>query len=175
MSALDSFSTDHTKMENAPFVRQAKEMETPSGDEITIYDLRFCEPNKSILGERAIHTIEHLFAGFMRDHLNSKKVKIVDISPYGCRTGFVLTTIGRPSEKKVAKAWKKSMQDILKVESQDDIPELNIWQCGTAKMHSLIEAKGVAYQILLDDISIVKSEDILLSDEDLQKIAQGTL
>ncbi len=54
MSALDSFATNHTKMENAPFVRQAKEMETPSGDEITIYDLRFCEPNKSILSERNI-------------------------------------------------------------------------------------------------------------------------
>ncbi len=176
MSALDSFSTDHTKMGDAPFVRNAKEMETPEGSKITIFDLRFCEPNKSIMSERGIHTMEHLFAGFMRKHLNGKKVKIVDISPYGCRTGFVLTTIGTPSDKKVAKAWLKSMQDVLKVQDQSEIPELNIYQCGTYKMHSLTEAKGIAYQIILDGIATVRSKDILLSDEDLKQIAEtGTL
>ena len=48
-------------------------MTTPKGDTITVFDLRFCIPNKEILPEKGIHTLEHLFAGFMRDHLNGQR------------------------------------------------------------------------------------------------------
>ena len=86
MPLLDSFTVDHTRME-APAVRVAKTMNTPHGDTITVFDLRFCVPNK-VMPEKGIHTTEHLFAGFMRDHLNGNGVEIIDISPMGCRTGF---------------------------------------------------------------------------------------
>ena len=69
MPLLDSFTVDHTRME-APAVRVAKTMHTPHGDTITVFDLRFCVPNKEVMPEKGIHTLEHLFAGFMRDHLN---------------------------------------------------------------------------------------------------------
>jgi S-ribosylhomocysteine lyase len=168
MPLLDSFTVDHTKM-IAPAVRVAKTMKTPSGDDITVFDLRFCRPNKEIMSERAIHTLEHLFAGFMREHLNSKKVEIIDISPMGCRTGFYMSLLGTPKPKKVAKAWKKSMKDILKVKKQRDIPELNIYQCGTYKMHSLKEAKEVAQNVLERGIGIMNNEDLKLS----KKILKG--
>ncbi len=58
-------------------------METPSGDRITVYDLRFCKPNEEKMSSKGIHTLEHLFAGFMRDHLNGDGVEIIDISPNG--------------------------------------------------------------------------------------------
>lgn len=96
MPLLDSFTVDHTRM-NAPAVRVAKHMTTPKGDAITVFDLRFCAPNKDILSERGIHTLEHLFAGFMRDHLNGDDVEIIDISPMGCRTGFYMSLIGVPT------------------------------------------------------------------------------
>ena len=86
MPLLDSFTVDHTRME-APAVRVAKKMNTPHGDEITVFDLRFCVPNQEVMPERGIHTLEHLFAGFMRDHLNGNGVGIIDISPMGCRPG----------------------------------------------------------------------------------------
>ena len=81
MPLLDSFTVDHTKM-IAPAVRVAKTMKTPSGDDITVFDLRFCVPNKEILSEKGIHTLEHLFAGFMREHLNGKDAEIIDIQEY---------------------------------------------------------------------------------------------
>jgi len=168
MPLLDSFTVDHTKM-TAPAVRVAKTMKTPSGDEITVFDLRFCKPNKEIMGERAIHTLEHLFAGFMRDHLNSQKVEIIDISPMGCRTGFYMSLLGTPKPKKVAKAWKKSMKDVLKVKKQSDIPELNIYQCGTYTMHSLDEAKEVAQNVLDRGIGIMDNKALKLS----KKILKG--
>ena len=168
MPLLDSFTVDHTIMP-APAVRRAKGMKTPSGDDITVFDLRFVKPNKDILSSEGIHTLEHLFAGFMRDHLNSKKVEIIDISPMGCRTGFYMSVLGTPNEKKVVKAWKSSMEDILKVKRKKDIPELNIYQCGTYKMHSLKDAKTIATNILNNKIGIMDNEALKL---DLSKVGQ---
>ena len=161
MPLLDSFMVDHTKMP-APAVRVAKTMKTPSNDTITVFDLRFCKPNEEALSSEGIHTLEHLYAGFMREHLNGDGVEIIDISPMGCRTGFYMSLLGSPDELRVAKAWKESMEDILKVEKQDDIPELNIYQCGTYKMHSLADAKSIANNILSKDISVMSNQELKL-------------
>ncbi len=168
MPLLDSFLVDHTKMP-APAVRVAKTMQSPSGDTITVFDLRFCKPNKEIIGEKGIHTLEHLFAGFMREHLNSDKVEIIDISPMGCRTGFYMSLLGSPSEEEVAKAWEASMRDVLAVKNQADIPELNVYQCGTYKMHSLKEAQEVAQNVLDKGIGIMDNEELKL---DLSKLEE---
>ena len=168
MPLLDSFLVDHTKMQ-APAVRLAKKMQTPCGDAITVFDLRFCKPNKEIMSQEGTHTLEHLFAGFMREHLNSDKVEIIDISPMGCRTGFYMSVIGSPSEEEVAKAWETSMKDILEVKSQEDIPELNIYQCGTCKMHSLKDAKAIAKSVLDRGIGIMNNEELKLDVEKLAK------
>ncbi|MFG1173607.1 S-ribosylhomocysteine lyase [Erwiniaceae bacterium CAU 1747] len=169
MPLLDSFTVDHTIMA-APAVRVAKTMKTPHGDTITVFDLRFCRPNIEILPERGIHTLEHLFAGFMRNHLNGEGVEIIDISPMGCRTGFYMSLIGVPDEQRVAKAWTAAMEDVLKVASQNDIPELNIYQCGTCEMHSLEEAQEIARHIIANDIRVNRNEDLALPKEKLKEL-----
>jgi S-ribosylhomocysteine lyase len=169
MPLLDSFTVDHTKM-HAPAVRVAKTMQTPKGDTITVFDLRFTAPNKDILSERGIHTLEHLYAGFMRAHLNGEQVEIIDISPMGCRTGFYMSLIGTPSEQQVADAWLNAMQDVLKVESQNKIPELNEYQCGTAAMHSLDEAKAIAENIIEAGIQVNKNDELALPESMLQEL-----
>ncbi|ART80052.1 S-ribosylhomocysteine lyase [Oceanisphaera avium] len=167
MPLLDSFTVDHTRME-APAVRVAKTMATPNKDTITVFDLRFCLPNQEILSEKGIHTLEHLFAGFMRDHLNSDQVEIIDLSPMGCRTGFYMSLVGAPSEQQVADAWQAAMQDVLKVANQSEIPELNEYQCGTYVMHSLDEAKAIAANIIDRGIG-VNSNDVLALPEEMLK------
>ncbi|WP_434358694.1 S-ribosylhomocysteine lyase [Parasalinivibrio latis] len=169
MPLLDSFTVDHTRM-NAPAVRVAKTMTTPGGDTITVFDLRFCVPNEEILTERGIHTLEHLFAGFMRNHLNSDRVEIIDISPMGCRTGFYMSLIGTPSEEEVGRCWEAAMGDVLKVEEQNKIPELNEYQCGTFTMHSLDEARDIARNILDRGVSVNKNDDLALPKEMLQQL-----
>lgn len=169
MPLLDSFTVDHTIM-NAPAVRVAKKMQTPGNDTITVFDLRFTAPNKDILSEKGIHTLEHLYAGFMRDHLNGDAVEIIDISPMGCRTGFYMSLIGTPTEAQVGAAWLASMKDVLEVQAQNDIPELNEYQCGTYLMHSLEEAKQIAQAIIDAGIGVNKNDDIALSDEQLQQL-----
>lgn len=164
MPLLDSFRVDHTRMQ-APAVRVAKTMETPKGDTITVFDLRFCIPNAEILSEKGIHTLEHLFAGFMRDHLNGNGVEIIDLSPMGCRTGFYMSLIGTPGEEKVAESWKAAMQDVIDVASKEDIPELNEYQCGTYTMHSLEEAKDIARNILDRGVLVNSNSELYLSEE----------
>jgi len=81
MPLLDSFKVDHTKM-TAPAVRVAKTMTTTKGDIVTVYDLRLYQPNKAKMTGRGIHTLEHLFAGFIRNHLNNKNVEIIEDKSY---------------------------------------------------------------------------------------------
>ena len=169
MPLLDSFKVDHTKMK-APLVRIAKVMNTPKGDIITIFDLRFCTPNTDKMPFNGLHTLEHLFAGFMREHLNSEMVEIIDISPMGCATGFYMSVIGKPTKAKVINSWIKSMQNILEVKSQNEIPELNIYQCGSYELHSLDEAKDIAKMILKQNISVLENHTITLSEEQLINI-----
>lgn len=161
MPLLDSFTVDHTRMA-APAVRVAKTMQTPHGDTITVFDLRFCVPNQEILSEKGIHTLEHLFAGFMRDHLNGNGVEIIDISPMGCRTGFYMSLIGAPDAQRVADAWLAAMQDVVHVASQDDIPELNRFQCGTSAMHSLSEAQQIARNVLSRGVGVNRNDELAL-------------
>ncbi|EEO25415.1 S-ribosylhomocysteine lyase [Helicobacter winghamensis] len=161
MPLLDSFKVDH-KLMPAPAVRLAKTMHTPKGDTISVFDLRFCKPNVEILSEKGIHTLEHLFAGFMREHLNNSAVEIIDISPMGCRTGFYMSLIGAPSAESVKNAWEKSMQDVLKT---TQIPEANPLQCGTYAMHSLDEAKQIAQDTLNKGIGIIDNEALKLDLE----------
>ncbi|MFM4963288.1 S-ribosylhomocysteine lyase [Aeromonas bivalvium] len=169
MPLLDSFTVDHTRME-APAVRVAKTMQTPSKDTITVFDLRFCVPNQEILSERGIHTLEHLFAGFMRDHLNGNGVEIIDISPMGCRTGFYMSLIGAPDEARVGQAWLAAMDDVLKVQDQSQIPELNLYQCGTYAMHSLDEAQDIARSVLARGVGVNHNDELALPQEKLNNL-----
>ncbi|HIC10909.1 MAG TPA: S-ribosylhomocysteine lyase [Campylobacterales bacterium] len=166
MPLLDSFMVDHTKME-APAVRVAKRMKTPKGDDITVFDLRFCKPNQEMMSSEGLHTLEHLFAGFMREHLKDEPVEVIDISPMGCRTGFYMSLIGSIDEQPIIKAWENSMKDILKLKSQSEIPELNIYQCGSCEMHSLEEAQKIAKKVLDRGIGVLDNEELKL---DLSKI-----
>ena len=169
MPLLDSFKVDHTIMP-APAVRVAKTMKSPSGDIITVFDLRFYVPNKDMMSEKGIHTLEHLFAGFIREHLNSPTVEIIDVSPMGCRTGFYMSLLGSPKEEVVADAWKAAMEDVLNVAKQEDIPELNIYQCGTCNMHSLEEAKDIAKDMVSHKIGVMSDEELYLSDDKLSSL-----
>jgi len=169
MPLLDSFRVDHTKMD-APAVRVAKQMTSKKGDIITVFDLRFYKPNIAKMDGKGIHTLEHLFAGFIREHLNSKNVEIIDCSPMGCRTGFYMSVLGSPKEKRVAKAMVKSMHDVLKVKSESDIPELNVYQCGTYKMHSLKNAKKIAKYIIKNGVGVMDNKKLFLSEKKMKKL-----
>ena len=86
-----------------------------------------------------------------------------------------MSLLGNPKEKKVAKAWKKSMKDVLKVKSEKDIPELNLYQCGTYKMHSLGEAQLIADTVINRGIGIMSNKKLKLSKKQLKEAKQSCI
>ena len=145
MPLLDSFTVDHTRME-APAVRVAKTMHTPHGDTITVFDLRFCVPNKEVMPEKGIHTLEHLFAGFMRDHLNGNGVEIIDISPMGCRTGFYLLLAGNLASREILPLMVELFAFIRDFEGE--VPGASARDCGNYLDMNLPMAKWLARKYL---------------------------
>lgn len=137
---VESFTMDHTKVK-APFVRNAGKVTTPLGDQIVKFDLRFTQPNQDIMPTGAVHALEHLLAGFLREEIED----VVDLSPMGCRTGFYLIKIGEASEDEIKVALIKGLE---KVVAAVEVPAANEIQCGNYRDMSLVEAKKYASQVL---------------------------
>lgn len=137
---VESFKLDHTQVE-APYVREAGKITTPSGDIIQKYDLRLMQPNQGVIPTGALHTIEHLLAGFMREKVDN----VIDISPMGCRTGFYLSKVTAVETEKIEQALIESLQEILAAES---VPATTPEECGNYRDHSLFGAQEYAKEIL---------------------------
>lgn len=138
----ESFSIDHTSMA-APQVRKAGLQAGPIGDQISKFDLRLVKPNTESIPTGALHTMEHLLALYLRQHLED----IIDISPMGCRTGFYLIVWGDVSPETVKSALIDSLRQIL-VTKWDDVPGTTAKECGNYRDHSLFSAKEYARMVL---------------------------
>ncbi len=137
---VESFTMDHTKVK-APFIRKCGRIQTPKGDIISKFDLRFTQPNKEAIPTASLHAIEHLMAGFIREELDD----VVDLSPMGCRTGFYLILVGDVDEETVLKALINSLEKVVEA---NEIPAVNEIQCGNYRDMSLFGAKEYAKGVL---------------------------
>ncbi len=153
MANVESFDLDHTRVK-APYVRLAGVKTTPRGDQISKYDLRFLQPNQATIDPAAIHTLEHLLAGYMRDHLED----VVDVSPMGCRTGMYMAVIGEPDEQGVMQAFEKALQDTA--DHDRPIPGVSELECGNYRDHDLDAARQHARDVLKKGLKV--QETILL-------------
>ena len=163
MPLLDSFTVDHTRME-APAVRVAKKMNTPHGDEITVFDLRFCVPNQEVMPERGIHTLEHLFAGFMRDHLNGNGVEIIDISD-GLPHRVLYEPdryAGRAARRGCLESGDGRRAEGERSESDPGAERLSV---RNHTMHSLEEAQEIARHIIERDVRVNSNDELALPKE----------
>jgi S-ribosylhomocysteine lyase len=137
---VESFNLDHTKVK-APYVRLVGITKGEHGDEIYKYDIRFKQPNKAYMEMAGLHSIEHLMAENIRNHLDN----VIDIGPMGCQTGFYLSVLNNSSFEDIIEALEKTLQDVLEA---DEVPACNEVQCGWAANHSLEGAKEIAREML---------------------------
>lgn len=144
----ESFDLDHTKV-RAPYVRLAANYEGPRGDVVRKFDLRLVQPNQAEIPTAALHTIEHLFAGYLRDELGES---VVDASPMGCRTGFYLTVLGGVSEEEARRAFEGALAKVTG--HQGEIPGCSELECGNYRDHSLPGARAWAEKVLAQEIII---------------------
>lgn len=147
MANVESFDLDHTKVK-APYVRLAGLKRTPHGDAISKYDLRLLQPNAGAIDPAAIHTLEHLLAGYLRDHLQD----VVDVSPMGCRTGMYMAVIGEPNEAGVLEAFKSALSDVAAHDQL--IPGVSELECGNYRDHDLAAARQHAREALAGDLQV---------------------
>ncbi|HEX2863310.1 MAG TPA: S-ribosylhomocysteine lyase [Deinococcales bacterium] len=138
---LESFDLDHTRV-RAPYVRVAGRTVTPRGDVIAKYDLRVTQPNQEVLDTASLHTLEHLLATTIRDHLDG----VLDLSPMGCRTGFYCLTLGEPEPERMLAAFGLALQDV--VAWQGEVPGASVLTCGNAADHDLAGAQAAARAVL---------------------------
>jgi S-ribosylhomocysteine lyase len=156
MAQVESFRLDHSKV-RAPYVRLGGRMVGPHGDVVCKFDLRFTQPNQEFLPTSALHTLEHLLAGGLRDHLP----QVIDLSPMGCRTGFYLTVFGDTAPDQVLQALSATLATIR--EFEHDIPGVSVLECGNFKDHSLPQAKHWASTVL--ERGLVVQETVYLPED----------
>ena len=145
MVKVESFELDHTKVK-APYVRKCGNQIGSNGDVISKFDLRFMQPNKEIMPTAAIHSLEHLLAGIMREKIET----IIDISPMGCRTGFYMTAWGEVEVDDVIEALNYSLEKVLE---EKEVPAANELQCGNYRDHSIELAHEYAKKALKEGFS----------------------
>lgn len=137
---VESFTMDHTKVK-APFVRKCGHINTPKGDVITKFDLRFTQPNAESMPTGVIHAIEHLLAGYIREEIED----VIDLSPMGCRTGFYLIKLGDIKEEEIASALINALHKLVE---STEVPAANPIQCGNYRDMSLFGAKEYALEVI---------------------------
>ncbi|HHU20473.1 MAG TPA: S-ribosylhomocysteine lyase [Bacilli bacterium] len=137
---VESFNLDHTKVV-APYVRLVGVTEGKHGDQVYKYDLRFCQPNKEHMEMPALHSLEHLMAEKIRNHLSN----VLDIGPMGCQTGYYLSVLNNESFDAIIDALEKTLNDVI---DATEVPACNEVQCGWAASHSLEGAQAIARDML---------------------------
>ncbi|MBK0418343.1 S-ribosylhomocysteine lyase [Leucobacter sp. CSA1] len=149
LAEVESFSLDHTRV-RAPYVRLIGVEHGPKGDAISNYDIRLVQPNEAEIPTGGLHTIEHTLAALLRTRFDG----LIDISPFGCRTGFHLIAWGEPEPAEVAAAIKSSLEDLAHRVAWEDVPGTDAVSCGNYRDHSLFSAKEWAKAVLDRGISL---------------------
>lgn len=141
MDKIASFTIDHDVLDKGMYVSRI------DGD-ITTYDLRFIKPNTPpFLGQKTLHTIEHLMATYARN--GEYAANVVYFGPMGCRTGFYLIVrdlAGKESIRLVLDAIEKS------IAHTGAVPGAEKAECGNYLEHDLEGAR----EALRDYYNVVK-------------------
>lgn len=148
MADVESFTLDHTAV-LAPYVRLIGTESGPRGDVISNFDLRLVQPNEQEIPTGGLHTIEHLLASLVRDRIDG----LIDISPFGCRTGFHVIMWGEPDVEALVAAISDSLRAIAEDITWDDVPGTDAFSCGNYRDHSLHSAREWSKAVLEKGIS----------------------
>ncbi len=133
LKRIASFEVDHNVLMPGVYLSRR------DGD-VTTWDIRFVKPNTPpFLEMPAVHTIEHLFATYVRNSAFSASV--IYFGPMGCRTGFYFLTRDM-EDADVLDLVRETLTFVAAFEG--DIPGASAVECGNWKEHDLPTAKRYA-------------------------------
>lgn len=149
MEKIASFRIDHTILPKGMYISRV------DGDIIT-YDIRTRRPNKEeVMENGAIHTLEHLFATYVRNTKFSDDV--IYFGPMGCRTGFYFLLRNNVSHTDAIALVKEALDFASRFEGE--IPGSSEKECGNYRDHNLDGAKKEA-AAMLEVLKSWKSADL---------------
>ena len=125
MEKIASFTIDHIKLEPGVYVSRKDHV---GNSIITTFDLRMTSPNdEPVMNTAEMHTIEHLAATFLRNHVEYKD-KTIYFGPMGCRTGFYLLLAGDYESKDIVPLMVEMYEFIR--DFKGDVPGASAKDCG---------------------------------------------
>lgn len=134
MEKIASFTIDHTILPKGMYISRV------DANTVT-YDIRTRRPNvEEVMENGAIHTLEHLFATYVRN--SEHKDNVVYFGPMGCRTGFYFITTDEVNKADAVELTKKALAFCAAFEG--DIPGVSAEECGNYRDHNLDGAKKEA-------------------------------
>lgn len=140
MKKIPSFTVNHLTL--APGVYVSRRDVTPSGDVLTTFDVRMTTPNREpALDPKALHTIEHLAATYLRNDPEWAD-RIIYWGPMGCCTGNYLIVKGDCEPMDVAPVLGRMFGWIAGFEG--DIPGATARDCGNYTFNDLEAARTAA-------------------------------
>ena len=122
MKKITSFTINHDYLKRGMYISRI------DGDVIT-YDIRMKMPNNpegDYLEDNALHTLEHLFATYVRNTAFSDM--IIYVGPMGCRTGFYLLLAGDYESKDIVGLMIEMFEFIR--DFKGDVPGASPKDCG---------------------------------------------
>ncbi len=135
MEKIESFKINHILLKSGLYVSR---VDFNNGVYVTTFDMRVTEPNNEPpMDVPAIHTIEHLFATFLRN--GERKNEVVYFGPMGCRTGFYLLMFGKLTPNDIYTLVMDACDFVLSFEGA--IPGATPIECGNYKEQNLTLAK----------------------------------
>lgn len=137
MKKIASFTIDHTILPKGMYLSRT------DANTVT-YDIRTRRPNvEEVMGNGAIHTLEHLFATYVR---NSEFTdEIIYFGPMGCRTGFYFITTDKLSKAQAVILTKNALRFCADFEGE--VPGVSAEECGNYRDHDLETAKKEAEEM----------------------------
>ena len=136
MKTIPSFTIDHIHLLRGIYVSRKDQI---GGDVVTTFDIRMKEPNREpVLGQGAIHTIEHLAATYLRNDPQWAD-SIVYWGPMGCLTGNYLLMRGDLQPEDILDLMRATFRFVAEYEG--DIPGAAPKDCGNYLLHDLPMAK----------------------------------
>lgn len=140
MQKIPSFTIDHTRLLRGVYVSRIDRL--PGGGTVTTLDVRMTEPNRQApLDPKALHTIEHLAATWLRNDPEWKD-RVVYWGPMGCCTGNYLLLSGEVKPDDIMPALRNMFAFIADFEG--DIPGASARDCGNWTFNDLESARREA-------------------------------
>lgn len=132
MKKIASFTINHDTLTEGIYTSRI------DGDIVT-YDIRMRKPNNgNYLETGALHTVEHLFATYVRNSPYADS--IIYFGPMGCRTGCYLIVRDRLKPQQVIDLVKETFEFIRDYDGE--IPGDKKEECGNYLDHDLHGAKA---------------------------------